>query len=1375
VLIGVFNPEVAKGGIGANHSLVKMHFSIQKPARYQLECGMNEKIVFVRTSSGEDEVRSRTAHLSKDIKRALLMVDGTASVAEIMKRSSPSLRGMLEDMFAELSRGGYIQDKAKVARSGNVLTPNVRPLKKPVDEVDELDFTAAFRVPTQAVLAEEAARVQALAREDAARQAQQAKTAAEQQALVQTQLRLKAEQEAADALVRAENVRRAKEVADAALRAEQAKAQAQALARAAAQEKARLEAEVARLKEKADEQTRARSEAEKLARQVTAQAQAKLVADTARLKAEQEAFEAQMRAEAEQRETAARVKSEQEATMRAEAERRAHEVQEAARLAEQHAAKVKAEAEAHARAVAEEKVRLEAEVARLKANAEVERHAAAEAARVQAEQREAAARIKAEQEAALRAEAERRAEEVQEAARLAERHAAEVKEQAEAHARAVAEEKARLEAEVARLKANAEAEAHARSEAERQAAAAAVRIQAEQRETDARIKAGQEAALREEAERRAQEVQEAARLAERHAAQVKEQAEAHARVVAEEKAGLKAEVVKLKAEADAARALAEQETEKKIAQARVDEQTRLERIHAEFIEAARIKAEQETEKVRVEAALASQGSARETSAPDKPDVAAVRDPSQWVVRGDAAPDRRKTAPAVPGCDPRGGNNGVPIVERRTTTAAVVFFDIVGYTKQPDSRQIELKQQFSQLLTECLDPLEAGERIILDTGDGAAIGFLQHPTDALETARHFRAGLLSNKYHDSLRVRIGIHLGPVSLVKDMNGQINMLGDGINSAQRVMSFAGLDQIYVSRAYFEFVSNLSDEYDDLFRYRGAQQDKHGREHQVYELLDADADEINPTEDMPAATPSNPLAFNFDAFDAALLQTDEPSAPQARDVAGQLLEDALGLVVEEPPEPVVIQAETVVVVEKQAQAQTQPYTEEEARQLADVQAKKWMEAEQRATELAARQAALPQKIFQPVAAAPAPAEKPAARVHRKPLPLGKLAAGFGVLLLAALFIVPALLPMQGYRTGIERALSAKLQQAVHVGQLSGRILPTPRLVLSDVSIGDAKQIKAKQAGLTFAFSALWSPVKSISSLDLDGVEVGALPAAALWLQQIAGDRQYPIAHIDLTGGKFGSDGIGFSDVDGELDFDASGKFTQARLNAGAHKLAVEIHATPEQKLLLSATLRDSALPSLPNWVFEDLKVNGELSRDELRISDFDGRIMGGVLTGDVRINWRSGWRVQGSLVAKVIPLQNISKLLSGDLDGSAHFQMQAESLAKLADAAILNGVFNVNKGVIGGVDIVETARLRSRESLPGGRTHFDALNGELYYANDSYQFRQLRMNDSVVKTSGALTIDHQKITGNISADLTMRAGMGSVPLQIEGTMDSPSLHVAR
>ena len=78
--------------------------------------------------------------------------------------------------------------------------------------------------------------------------------------------------------------------------------------------------------------------------------------------------------------------------------------------------------------------------------------------------------------------------------------------------------------------------------------------------------------------------------------------------------------------------------------------------------------------------------------------------------------------------------------------------------------------------------------------------------------------------------MGINLGPVRLVKDINGQPNIIGDGINVAQRVMSFARPGQVLVSRSYYEVVSRLSDESSKLFSYEGSRTDKHIREHEVY-----------------------------------------------------------------------------------------------------------------------------------------------------------------------------------------------------------------------------------------------------------------------------------------------------------------------------------------------------------------------------------------------------------------------------------------------------------------------------------------------------------------------------------------------------------------
>ncbi|HJV10483.1 MAG TPA: PEGA domain-containing protein, partial [Burkholderiales bacterium] len=83
--------------------------------------------------------------------------------------------------------------------------------------------------------------------------------------------------------------------------------------------------------------------------------------------------------------------------------------------------------------------------------------------------------------------------------------------------------------------------------------------------------------------------------------------------------------------------------------------------------------------------------------------------------------------------------------------------------------------------------------------------------------------------------LGVNLGPVRLVKDLNSQMNIIGDGINVAQRVMSFARPGQLLVSRSFYEVVSCLSRDYVALFRHEGSRTDKHVRAHEVYAVVGA------------------------------------------------------------------------------------------------------------------------------------------------------------------------------------------------------------------------------------------------------------------------------------------------------------------------------------------------------------------------------------------------------------------------------------------------------------------------------------------------------------------------------------------------------------
>jgi class 3 adenylate cyclase len=186
---------------------------------------------------------------------------------------------------------------------------------------------------------------------------------------------------------------------------------------------------------------------------------------------------------------------------------------------------------------------------------------------------------------------------------------------------------------------------------------------------------------------------------------------------------------------------------------------------------------------------------------------------------------------------------------RTIIGSVVFVDIVGYSKKSVSEQITMKDRFTGLLSDSLKDIAPDQRIILDTGDGAALSFLGDPEDALFVGMNLRDLLRkaspgapepaedATSTGTDLFLRIGINLGPIKLVRDINGQPNIVGDGINVAQRIMSFARPGQVVVSRSYYDVVSVVSEEYAQLFKYEGSRTDKHVREHEIYVVGDSAA----------------------------------------------------------------------------------------------------------------------------------------------------------------------------------------------------------------------------------------------------------------------------------------------------------------------------------------------------------------------------------------------------------------------------------------------------------------------------------------------------------------------------------------------------------
>src|SRR6266478_3719799 len=127
---------------------------------------------------------------------------------------------------------------------------------------------------------------------------------------------------------------------------------------------------------------------------------------------------------------------------------------------------------------------------------------------------------------------------------------------------------------------------------------------------------------------------------------------------------------------------------------------------------------------------------------------------------------------------------------------VLFIDIVGYSKLLINEQSEQLQTLKEIVrgTEQFRTAQAeGKLLRLPTGDGAALVFRTTPEAPVLCALEISKEL---KNHSELRVRMGIHSGPVNEVTDLNAQANIAGAGINIAQRVMDCGGAGHILLSK---------------------------------------------------------------------------------------------------------------------------------------------------------------------------------------------------------------------------------------------------------------------------------------------------------------------------------------------------------------------------------------------------------------------------------------------------------------------------------------------------------------------------------------------------------------------------------------------------
>lgn len=183
-----------------------------------------------------------------------------------------------------------------------------------------------------------------------------------------------------------------------------------------------------------------------------------------------------------------------------------------------------------------------------------------------------------------------------------------------------------------------------------------------------------------------------------------------------------------------------------------------------------------------------------------------------------------TAPSSP--SPVEGTQN-PVLE----IAHVLFLDMVSYSKLPTDEQPRLLGELQEVVRDTREYLRAVEenRVIqLPTGDGMALVFFGSPEAPAQCAIEISRKL---KAHPDIRLRMGIHTGPVFRVKDINANMNVPGGGINVAQRVMGCGDGGHILVSGAFADVLRQMS-AWKDSLHDLGNIRVKHGQKIRIFNL---------------------------------------------------------------------------------------------------------------------------------------------------------------------------------------------------------------------------------------------------------------------------------------------------------------------------------------------------------------------------------------------------------------------------------------------------------------------------------------------------------------------------------------------------------------
>lgn len=402
--------------------------------------------------------------------------------------------------------------------------------------------------------------------------------------------------------------------------------------------------------------------------------------------------------------------------------------------------------------------------------------------------------------------------------------------------------------------------------------------------------------------------------------------------------------------------------------------------------------------------------------------------------------------------------------------------------------------------------------------------------------------------------------------------------------------------------------------------------------------------------------------------------------------------------------------------------------------------------------------------------------------LKVGGLIVGAAVLLLA---MAPLFISLNDYVLVVESEVSSRLGEPVKISGLRAGGLPLPHVTVDGIRIGKTGSITAAHVTITPDLWSLLGPTKIIRTIRIDQLVMTqkAIDKIPSWAkaEPVPPGKPVPppavrVKNVLLDNATVMLNKTPFGPFHGSVTLKDDNSLDFASIVTVDGKLKAFIK--PEgSHYRVDASAVDWTLPIGPALHFDEIAVQGFATAKNAKFPIVRGKAYGGSVAGWTTYSWQKGARLRGKANIAGVELRPLLQALgkpprmSGKLNATPVFSSSAASGKGLLKALHLESPFDVQDGVLRGVDVGKAATSVFHDKDPADATRFNQLSGYLVFNRGTRRFTRLKIAAGSLSADGKVTISPEdELSGRINTSIESST-LASMPLNVSGTVDAPVL----